>query len=205
MSENPCTDDLDSNLDSIQFSTPRDFFQIYFNQRTKSAKAVRISSPSIQGHWNHPSPYAPVDEKCLPVPVVDLHGLVPSGMGSSFDSSSTASSCSEADVMDEDVWGRAIPERVKECSAVVYFPFRCINEFEFFSPTLSSIDVDDNPALPLFENPIDAYKCMGIKSLCCIFPSTYPKMRKRALHESSDDWRRVFFGYSESDKYFIKV
>ena len=192
---------------NLHFATPRTFFQISFNQQTHVSEVVEIASPTIKVDWKNPKIYE--NGKCKPLFIHNELDLpVPSCIGITSDSSTVASSCSESVIMDqEDVWEQAVMQRDrmnKECSAVVYFPpFRSINEFEFFSPTLTCMDVDDNPAIPLCAYDVDTDKCLSFKkSFFCIFPSYYHLVRKRTLSSSSDEdhWRRSFLGYQQLDK-----
>lgn len=206
------SDDYEDVSFKLNFSAPKKFLQIYFNTETQLAKTIEISSPSIKVDWRNPKIYINLDEKQKPLYVHDFDFSVPSCIWSSSDSSTASSSHSESESMDEELWDIAVKERdkiQKGSSSAVYCPFRCINEFEFFAPSLTCLDVDDNPALPLFDYNEDMDKCLRFtRNFWCIFPPYFYQARKRASISCSDDddRRRAFYGnYQELEKYALTV
>ena len=184
----------------LHFETPRNFLQVYFVKELQSAHTIEISSPSIDVNWMNPDIYVNVDDDRQALLVHDIEPPVPC-----FIWSSTESSCSDSEIMDdEDLWDpAAVKERDKvhdKCSAFVYFPFLCMNEF-----VLTCMDVDDDPAVPLCIHNFDAKKRSSIVkgSLCCSFPHYHH--RRLASSSVTDDWKDAFSGYQTFDTNCLKV
>jgi len=203
--KNISEDKIGSYYSNLNFITPRNFIQIYFNIEKHTAHTVEVSSssspppapPPIKGDWRDPKVYLNSNEKHHALFSHDHDLQIPSCIWPSSDAS-TASSSGSDDAISMDVWDIAVQERIKlqrECSAAVYFPFRCMNDFEFFTPSVTCLDVDDNPALPLFQLDVDVTMCWSFrKRLWCIFPF-FPKKPQSTNVSSNEEWKRNFYTY----------